>query len=75
MYFDKVSFYQDIIVLISSNNLYVYDSATAKYLLSNISLDSLDDVKIEEETDSIIISISGLKKAQVYFDGRLTNFN
>lgn len=75
MYFDKVSFYQDIIVLISSNNLYVYDSATSKYLLSNISLDSLDDVKIEEETDSIIISISGLKKAQVYFDGRLTNFN
>ena len=74
-YFTNVYFYDNILVLLQDDKLRVYESTTAKDLLKDVPINSPDDVKIEEKTDSITISISGIKRAQVYFDGRIINFN
>lgn len=69
--FDKVFFYKDIVLGVSDNTLYIYDSASNRILSSAITISSPDDISILEETDYIDISINNFKNTRVYYSGTI----
>ena len=69
--FDKVFFYKDIVLGVSDNTLYIYDSASNRVLSSTITISSLDDISVLEETDYIDISINDFKNTRVYYSGTI----
>lgn len=73
MYFDKVYFYKDILLLINNNTLYIYDSATDTVLSSSIKVNKPDDVSVEESDEYFDVLISGISNVRVYYDGRIAD--
>ena len=69
--FDKVFFYKDIVLGVSDNTLYIYDSASNRILSSTITISSPDDISVLEETDYIDISINDFKNTRVYYSGTI----
>ena len=69
--FDKVFFYKDIVLGVSDNTLYIYDSASNRVLSSTITISSPDDISVLEETDYIDISINDFKNTRVYYSGTI----
>ena len=69
--FDKVFFYKDIVLGVSDNTLYIYDSASNRVLSSAITISSPDDISVLEETDYIDISINDFKNTRVYYSGTI----
>ena len=69
--FDKVFFYKDIVLGVSDNTLYIYDSASNRILSSAITISSPDDISVLEETDYIDISINDFKNTRVYYSGTI----
>ena len=69
--FDKVFFYKDIVLGVSDNTLYIYDSASNRILSSAITISSPDDISVLEETDYIDISINNFKNTRVYYSGTI----
>ena len=69
--FDKVFFYKDIVLGVSDNTLYIYDSASNRVLSSAITISSPDDISVLEETDYIDISINNFKNTRVYYSGTI----
>ena len=75
MYFDKVYFYKDILLLINNNTLYIYDSASDTVLSSTIKVTKPDDVSVSESTEYFDVLISGISSVRVYYDGRITDIS
>ena len=69
--FDEVFFYKDIVLGVSDNTLYIYDSASNRILSSTITISSPDDISVLEETDYIDISINDFKNTRVYYSGTI----
>ena len=69
--FDKVFFYKDIVLGVSDNTLYIYNSASNRILSSTITISSPDDISVLEETDYIDISINDFKNTRVYYSGTI----
>lgn len=75
MYFDKVYFYKEILLLINNNTLYIYDSSNEKLLSSTIKVNRPEDINVEKSDDYFDISIGGIKNTRVYYDGRIESLN
>lgn len=68
-YFDKVYFYKQIVLGVSGNNLYIYDSSANSILSNSIEVSSPDDITVKEKTDYIDIYINDFKNTRVYYSG------
>ena len=75
MYFDKVYFYKEILLLINNNTLYIYDSSNEKLLSSTIKVNRPEDINVEKSDDYFDISIGGIKNTRVYYEGRIESLN
>lgn len=75
MYFDKVYFYKEILLLINNNTLYIYDSLNEKLLSSTIKVNRPEDINVEKSDNYFDISIGGIKNTRVYYEGRIESLN
>lgn len=71
MYFDRVTFYKNIILAINNNTMYIYDSASNSSLGSSLPMSSIDSYRVEENTDYLDLYIDDVATSRIYFDGHL----